>query len=434
MLDILNPLKPGPPVMPIVLIGNVVVGQIDIPIGEPDYLESYLKALTEDGVEVHGLGLLRLHSDGSHPVYISPPSLLHEEGLKEHKRIGVLSIMGYGDWRTNFPQPETDWLLRACKWPYDDLAELCLEYRTGLLSSSQSIIEVIAFEPVQVWEMSSMTGTSATIGIWMPPSLSKNGAQLGVRVMSNGVVALRKAFFGNDLTWELIEQFSVGKVDLVVPLGATIQLIASYNGHAHHVGWRMDLSVLPNPRNVPISMVDPDGEIMRSYLFPSSPKNHAAKDFETAVCWLFWSMGFASISLGLTTRTRDSIDIVVASPRGDIAIVECTLRLLKSESKLQNLVARASDFKTRLSSSNHSHLRVLPVIVSALSRQELLADIPDAEKMGVVVLTKENLENALKESFHVQNANYVFERGYQTMTDRRKIHQWFAPRKQNHGV
>jgi hypothetical protein len=84
-----------------------------------------------------------------------------------------------------------------------------------------------------------------------------------------------------------------------------------------------------------------------------------ARDLEAGVAWLLWMIGFSAAHLGSTTRTQDAADLIVTSPAGHFAVVECTTGLLRTDNKLPTLVARATEVRKRLDSGNNRHLAVI---------------------------------------------------------------------------
>ena len=118
--------------------------------------------------------------------------------------------------------------------------------------------------------------------------------------------------------------------------------------------------------------------VFAAYLRPDVPlRGTAASDFETAVSWLLWALGFSVALFGTHSKTRDAFDVVATTPRGDFLVVECTLGLLRAEGKLSKLAARTANVRDSLAASNMKHLRVLPVIMTSLR-----VDLDDA---GVVL-------------------------------------------------
>jgi hypothetical protein len=108
----------------------------------------------------------------------------------------------------------------------------------------------------------------------------------------------------------------------------------------------------------------------------------------------------------------------VATPQGHFAIVECTTGLLKAENKLALLHDRAEAARRNLAAANSAHLRLLPVMVTSKTRAEITPDIETAERLGVLVMTRENLDNAINQRTMVfPNADQVYAEAEQIVRD-----------------
>lgn len=377
--------------------------------------------LSDDGLYIEGVGEVRFSGDEEADVFGGPPILLHPEGLNSGNRLAVFTWSGI-NWQKLVPQPESDWLLKAADNPYDSVQELCVEYGLGILRGDRATLEVVARTAVQVLATSRVEGTSANLGVWMGQSLERAKARLGYRILNNGRVIRRDTVSGEALVWQENDFAQVGSVQMTVPAGSIVQCIASYDGHAHNVQWRADPTVHTNPRAAVLGLVDPRKEVLQNFLQPESPlRGKAADDFEAGVAWLLWALGFSTATFGTNSKTTDAFDTVAVSPNGNFLVVECTLGLLKAESKLSKLGARAARLREALDASNMKHLRVLPVMVSALSLDQVLVDIPSAEENGILVFTRENLISALTiEMLRFPDADSLFARGVAQIEERRE--------------
>ena len=94
-------------------------------------------------------------------------------------------------------------------------------------------------------------------------------------------------------------------------------------------------------------------------------------------------------------------------------MIECTTGLLKEESKLSLLYARTQTVRRALEASGHGHLRVLPIIVTSKSREDIKAEIEQAERHGIVVATREDLEDALTRTQIFLAADELYEQAIQ---------------------
>jgi hypothetical protein len=99
-------------------------------------------------------------------------------------------------------------------------------------------------------------------------------------------------------------------------------------------------------------------------------------------------------------------------------VVECTLGLLRADGKLSKLAARTVNVRDSLAASNLKHLRVLPVIVTAMTSDQVAADAGPAADVGVLVVTREDLDEVQNELVRFPDANSLFERGLRAVQDR----------------
>lgn len=398
--------------------GRVEAHQFLLDQSETD-VQGVARALaSSDGFQVAGLGCLKLPSTEQVAIYVAPPTLLHPEGLSAGNRLAVLSIGG-GHVADLLSQPGSDWLLKAADAPYDSVQELAIDYGLGTLRGDRALLEVVARTAIEVLSESSVAGTRANVGIWMASSLDRAQAKLGFRVVHQGRVVKRGAIRGTDLTWSDRDLAAVGVGNFDVPAGSVVQCIASYVGEAHHVQWRADPTSFLNPRNAILSMVDPTGSLTQAYLHPELPaRGRVADDFEAAIAWLLWALGFSVASFGTHPKTRDTFDVIATSPRGDFLVVECTLGLLRADGKLSRLAARTVSVRDSLTATNMNHLRVLPVIVTAMTGEQVAPDAGPAADLGVLVITREDLDEVQSELARFPDADSLFERAVRAVQDR----------------
>ncbi len=398
--------------------GRVEAHQVLLNQEETD-LKGVARALASaEGFDVAPVGCIKLPSTEQVGIYVAPPTLLHPEGLSEGNRLAVLSIGG-GHVAELLPQPESDWLLKAADAPYDSVQELAIDYGLGTLRGDRALLEVVARTAIQVFAESAVTGNRASVGIWMAASLDRAQSKLGFRVVHQGRVVQRGAIRGADLAWSGRDLVAVGMGNIEVPAGSVVQCIASYAGESHHVQWRADPASFLNPRAAILSLVDPSNAVMQAYLHPEvPPRGKAADDFEAAIAWLLWALGFSVASFGTHPKTRETFDVIATTPRGDFLVVECTLGLLRAEGKLSKLNARTVNVRDSLAASNMKHLRVLPVIVTAMTRGQVEADAGPAADLGVLVVTREDLDEVQNELIRFPDADSLFERGLRAVQDR----------------
>jgi hypothetical protein len=127
-------------------------------------------------------------------------------------------------------------------------------------------------------------------------------------------------------------------------------------------------------------------------------------------------LGFSVAHLN-TRRTRDAADLLVTTPMGHFAIVECTTGLLKAENKLSLLYDRAEATRRGLNASNSAHLRLMPMMITSKTRAEITPDLETAEKLGILVMTRESLETAINRTLVQPNADQMYDEAEKAITE-----------------
>jgi hypothetical protein len=311
--------------------------------------------------------------------------------LQAQSRVNVLKLTGATQILGNEPSV-LDWELRSAATPFDSVNELFSEYGLGGIFTDGLTVEVVANAVMGFnGDASKISGETATIVVQLANTLDPAKASLGYREISPGKV-VRGSLTGSQFQWKQTDDMQIGTFDLKVTKAAILHCYALYNKVAQTHWYIIDPTTSQNTQRVIFESFDTGLAILNEFLGRSRTKGRDARDLEAGVAWLFWMLGFSTVQLGSTARTQDFSDVVLITPQGHIAIVECTTGLLRADSKLSKLVARASTVRQRLDQSSHAHLKLLPVMVSTLTRQELQADLEDAEKLGVLVIAREELD------------------------------------------
>ncbi len=338
-------------------------------------------------------------------------SPFHPEGLKAQARFNVLRILG-GSYEAYLDQPALDWELRASTTPFESLQELALVYKCGNLLGYISV-EVVALHVAAVDYGSQVTGELARVGVFLSHGCNTSSVTLGYRIFDGGRVTGRCAIDGSMMEWEQRSEHQYGVAKVQVPTAAVLQCFVSYSGIAQHFGWVEDPTKSQNPRRAAYGAFDGGLNVIRDFLMKTG-KGQDARDLEFGVAWLLWMLGFSPAHLGATGRTQDAADIIAVTPSGHVAVVECTTGLLKADNKLPLLIDRTERLRREMHLPNTRDLRVLPVLVTSRTRAEVRADLEQAAKLGIFVLTKEGLDRLISRTLILPNADQVFDEAFQT--------------------
>jgi hypothetical protein len=161
-------------------------------------------------------------------------------------------------------------------------------------------------------------------------------------------------------------------------------------------------------RKAVYEIFDPGLAILKSFLYGEG--REVARDFEKGFSFLANLLGFAIVPLSVLPQLTNGPDVIVSTPNENIAVVECTIRHLDQDNKLAKLVSRTNLLTEKLRTLGHGHLKVQPVTVSLLTRAELQAELDEAGKNNVAVLTKEDLQMLITDAIVFPKAEELFAR------------------------
>jgi hypothetical protein len=390
--------------------GNIRAGYYPLTVLGGTPLEVVERILSGKLPTPHGELKFSPEQNGNYSTYYSP---LHHEGLQNGRRLDLLMLTG-AQHREYIRQPQLDWELKAAPTPYDNLNELLFEFGLGANQGDMTKVEVIASNVAEVDLSMRIQGATAKIGLLLANGLSREKSRLGYRVFHQGRVVTRASIDGTMMHWEPQENILRGSAEIDVPEGAVLGCTATYDGYAQHQGWITDPSTVQNPYRAVYEAFDNQVTILRDFLENSQGKGRDARDLEAGVAWLLWMLGFGVAHLGGTAKTQDAPDLIATTPRGNFAVIECTTGLLKAENKLARLIERSELLRRRLDASGNRHLHVLPVIVTSKNREEIKADLEQAERLGVVVVTKESLQETLNRTLVLPDSEKIYAEAEQT--------------------
>lgn len=369
-------------------------------------LKAALQQLLTGKLAIPGVELVfPVQENSSYGIYHQP---FHAEGLQNQNRLNVLGVTGAQIWGF-MRQPHLDWELKATPTPFDSISELTAEYQCGLPRNDNIGVELIAFHIAAVdGATSTLSGEEAHINIFLAGSAKPEKLRMGYRVLQQGKVIRRDSVSGNDFTWSTKGTDRFGSLCLAVPAASLIQCLVSYAGVAQSQWWIADPTTSPNPFRAVYETFDKQLSILKDAL--QKEVRGRARDLEASVGWLLWMLGFSVAHLGANVRMSEAPDLIVTSPAGNFVIVECTTGTLKGDGKLSKLHERALIVRQALQASNNSHLRVLPVIVTTKTSEEIAPDLEQAERWGIHVITRENFDGVFNATLIRPQAEELYQR------------------------
>lgn len=297
-----------------------------------------------------------------------------------------------------------DWELKAADAPFDNLDELL-----GFLDLPNigmgdfTMIELVARSPTLISESSIIEDSQATIKCQASSSIDIKNVKLGYKIFHKNSVG-RSSLMGESIEWKIDGDLQLGSVTIPVGDAQVMQAFLSYKGIALHQWWVSDPKKHLNPRFAIHQTFDEKLDVIKEFLFEKKETY-----FEQGIAMLLNILGFSISHYGHIPKTQKGPDIVAITPWGQVGVIECTIGLLNAKDKLSKLVQRTTLIKERLQRDGFGHLQVQPVIVSAMTRNEVSAHLEEANKKGIAVVCKEDLENMLNQINFAPNPDRLFQ-------------------------
>ncbi len=346
----------------------------------------------------------------SHSLHFNP---YYSDGISLQHRQVQLYIRGAR--RESIRWPALDWELKAASTPFDSIQELSNEFSVGPTDGESLGVEVIALNVAGVGGDSAVTGTQANLVINLAHGLERGNSSLGYIIVERNMVVKRASISGAALSWSDTENFQHGEVKMEVRAGAAVHCVACYADQAQHHWWIADPATAQNPFRAVHQAFDSKLEVLHELISKAQSRGANARDLEVAVSWLLWMLGFSATHIGAAPKTSDGPDLIAATPLGNFAVIECTTGILKEDNKLPHLVQRAEKVRETLAASGHQHLRVLPILVTTKTRDEVKADLEQAHKLGVLVATREDFSELINRTLVFPDANRLYAQAEETM-------------------
>jgi hypothetical protein len=359
-------------------------------------------------------GVLRFPPNDSNQ-YSAHYQPYHNDGLKTQTRIAHLTLMGGPLPEYRARRLELDWELRGAETPYDGLQDLLNEFEPGFIGDNSNV-EVAAFNAATIDFGSVIKGELAELAIRTALSADTSKVSVGCRVLDAGKVIERRRFKGSDFVWSDQDGYKLGRKDFAVPRAAAVHATVSYNGVAQQHYYFYDPSSFQNARRAAYEAFDPKfvafDDILTRAQHPAKPDS---RDFEAAMPWLFWMLGFSPSSLSGASKMSNAPDAILCTPKGHIVVLECTVGLLKEDSKVPKVHDRANAVRRNLEHTSTRFIRVLPVIVTAKSREDIRPELESAVRSGVYVIACEGIETMKQGSLFISDADQLFEQAEQEL-------------------
>lgn len=287
----------------------------------------------------------------------------------------------------------------------DSLHDLMRVY--GLGGSDHSSFEITC-DPVATIQ-GTLQNRRLNIRVSLAKGLNPENFRITARNADPNSAGMPTSMRGREISWcDHDNERDYGSWEFTLPTSAIMDCWAVYAGRLEAEVRLADLGSLPNARRMSIELVDP--ELVRLRALLTRPTGKQRDDFESAVSLLFQILGFAPAHIGAMSGWTHEPDIFVTCPKGETLIVECTTDV-PDDDKLMMLVSRTARLREFLERTPEESRPAdpIPMLVTPCAREELAPLRDKAERHGVVILSRPEIEAAIARSQFEPDANAVLE-------------------------
>lgn len=278
--------------------------------------------------------------------------------------------------------------LRACEPPFDGMNELArwLSLTDTRTSLQRPAIAIRILMPVDVIFSTKVSQNHLHLLLIAHKKTDPKKIKVAVRAFPGDGLNTRRQV-SSLVKWQAgSDGFKNGSATIKLDKAESVLVMLTYAGQLARRQWFIDPEKATNTRLLVLQTFDRELKQLRQVLLEATD----AARFERAVCTLLFLLGFAPAPV-LETQAPD---LVIATPGGAIAIVECTTRIADFAAKVGKLVDRRQALVTQLEANGHA-MRVIAFLVSSQPRAQVAVESDRLKALGVALLTREDIVEGL---------------------------------------
>lgn len=290
------------------------------------------------------------------------------------------------------PQPPNielaaiDNALRASDLPFDGLTDAAawLGLRSPGSAPTAPSIALRVLPPVDlIFEKCLLKEDRFTLTLQCHPKFEVGRLRIAVRAVPGGALDGRKQI-AELITWSRVrESKRVGVAQIELKQADNVLAMLMIENNTVRRQWFIDPAKARNNRLLAIQYFDNELRMVKQAVFEST---ESAK-FEHGVAALLFLMGFTpSVQL-----ENNAPDLIVTTPGGKLAIVECTIRISDFATKVGKLVDRRGALAKQLSANGHP-AEVVAVLICRLPRDQIAAQAAEPRAHNIILLSGNELQ------------------------------------------
>lgn len=294
-----------------------------------------------------------------------------------------------GGSRRPIPSPtelaNIDNALRLARPPFDGMSDAArwLGLRAIESSATPPTINIRIGPPVDlIFEECSLVDDQLHLTMHAHPQFDVTRIGLSICAVPGNALDSRRQV-ADEIKWSDVRDGRLeGRVQIHLKQVDSVLVMLMIGTSTVRRQWFLDPDKARNNRHLAINHFDKDLKRVRHAVLDSLDSNK----FEQGVASLFFLMGFNPVM----TLETDAPDLIITTPGGKLAIVECTTRIADFASKMGKLVDRRGSLSKSLMASGHSSL-VSAILVCRLPRDQIAAQADELRMHNIILISGEEL-------------------------------------------
>ena len=361
---------------------SLLAGQITFVSLSKVKVVQLLMAATDGKLNVHGLSLclekesqLNFYSDIPH----NDTWFFNLNILISGAKIGVLSSIERSD---------NDALLRQATPPFDGITDLenWLQLKDSRSTTQTPTISISVSPPADIdLAATSLKSIELRLKLIAHSKFDVAKIDLAIREFPGRGIATRKQV-ASSIKWGRVKNNRrEGILDLQLANADNLFAVLTINSHTVRRQWFLDPDKSANTKYVATQLFDKELKQLKAAVI--NPTDSVR--FEKGIASLLFLLGF-SPALQVETQAPD---ILVTTPAGQLAIVECTIKISDFENKIGKLVERRNALIQSLESIGHN-IQVSAFLICSLPRTQIAVEDSRLIHQQVTLLCQENINEA----------------------------------------
>lgn len=380
-----TPLTEVEPVSFSIEVGSLVAGQEFIRSLPRDEILDRLDRATKGCIDANGLKLLLPQT--SNPDYYSEFPIREGWLFDLHLQTRGEKVQT----PDSYAALAIDQDLRRASIPFDGLTDLCgwLNLSDPRNMSQQPSISMRVNAPIALMLGESKLDSNRLSAVFHAhPNFDTSNISLAINEFP-GVGLHSRQQIGDRVTWGGVKKGRrIGRLRMQLRNAASVHAVLSVGKRTAMRGWLNDPKKGVNVRYLATRQFDNELEKLKQAVFETTE----SRKFEKGIASLLFLLGFSPAQ----HIEEDAPDVIVASPKGTLALVECTLRVPDFQRKVGKLVERRNALLTTLQTNRHN-VKVAGFLVCSLPRAQIAVEDSLLIRQEISLITREDLVKAFEQ-------------------------------------